>query len=138
LREVLRRIGPDRPLALLTTCESEDGEAYRRLCTEFGAAYLAPATWQETVAELKASALVVTNRLHGLILGCLAEAPLLPVTDRRKSEAFVADARMPHSARSPEAITHALLERCLADRRVILDIMDRYKAHALSAARAPI
>jgi polysaccharide pyruvyl transferase WcaK-like protein len=138
IRDMLQRLRLNRPITLLTTCESEDGQAFRHLSSEFGAGYLAPSTWQETVAELKASSLVVTNRLHGLILGCLADTPLLPVTDRKKSEAFVSDARMPHSAPTIGAISDDLLERCMGDRRSVLDAMRRYKSYAVSAARAPI
>jgi polysaccharide pyruvyl transferase WcaK-like protein len=65
-------------IALLTTCETEDRNVFEAISTDLGIAYYAPQTWQEVVAEFKASAIVVTNRLHALILGAFAGTLLLP------------------------------------------------------------
>ena len=139
LRSALRRIGPiGGGIALLTTCELEDGKHCEALAREFAIPYYAPATWQETVAEMKASSLVVTNRLHGLILGSLARTPLLPVADRKKSEAFVKDAQIPHSAPGIHALTGELLERCVSGRDAILQRMNHYRDQARSAACSPL
>src|SRR5687767_6588073 len=54
LELAIRRIGrPAAQIALLTTCELEDGKALAALSGELQVAYHAPATWQEAVAELK-------------------------------------------------------------------------------------
>lgn len=136
LRAALRRLSPSSSrIALLTTCEFEDGKRCEALSREFGIPYYAPTTWQEAVAEIKASSLLVTNRLHGLILGALAKTPLLPVTNRKKAEAFVEDAQMHHSAADLHAITSELLERCLADRDAILKRMEHYQSRTRNAAR---
>jgi polysaccharide pyruvyl transferase WcaK-like protein len=125
-------------IALVTTCELADRKALEPLARELGASYYAPATWQETVAELKASSLVVTNRLHGSILSSFAKTPLLPVTDRKKVEAFAIDARLPHTAGGVHALTDELLERCLADRDIILDRMAQYQSRTRNEALSPL
>jgi polysaccharide pyruvyl transferase WcaK-like protein len=63
--------------------------------------------WRDVVAEFKASGLVVTNRLHGMILGALSGARLLPVADREKIRAFVGDAGMSNVVVTIEQITPA-------------------------------
>ena len=139
LNPAIRRIGRPAPqIALLTTCELEDGEALESLSGELQVAYHAPRTWQEAVAELKASSLVVTNRLHGLILGSFAKTPLLPIADRQKVEAFVLDASMPHSLAGLHLLDAERLERCLRDRDLILERMAQYQRRTRSEAVSPL
>ncbi|MGB3167692.1 MAG: polysaccharide pyruvyl transferase family protein [Alteraurantiacibacter sp.] len=97
LSAAVERLGDARPVELLTTCDPEDRPAFTAVAAKYGIAYRAPLTWQEMIAELKASSLVVTNRLHCLILGSIAECTLLPITDRQKSEAFARDSGVPHA-----------------------------------------
>lgn len=115
-----------RQVELLTTCYVEDGTYIRKIAEKFDIQWHAPLSWQATVAEFKASSLVITNRLHGLILGSLAETPLLPVADRKKPEAFVADAGIPHHAKFPQDITSELLQKVDADKDLILQRMANY------------
>jgi len=139
LRSALQRLNPlAGRLALLTTCAPEDGEIYKALSNDFGIPTYAPATWQETVAEIKASSLVVTNRLHGLILSTLAETAVLPVTDRKKAEAFAIETQVPYSAAAIDALTPKLLEECLVSRDQIIERMARYRSWTLEKARGPV
>jgi polysaccharide pyruvyl transferase WcaK-like protein len=139
LRNALREaLSASANVALLTTCEREDGKVFLALSREYGIPYLAPRTWQEVVAELRASALVVTNRLHCLILSCLAESPALPISDRKKSEAFVIDARMPYHARTLKRFSKRLLQQSMADRRSTLERMLAYRESACASIHRPV
>jgi len=126
-----------RRVELLTTCYPEDGAQIRKISEIFDIEWHAPMSWQATVAEFKASSLVITNRLHGLILGSLAETPLLPVADRKKPEAFVADAGIPHHAKLPEEITSDLLQKVDADSALILQRMTDYCCNASRLPTGP-
>jgi polysaccharide pyruvyl transferase WcaK-like protein len=83
-------------VALFSTCDAVDGKAMRSVSEELGVPYHAPLTWKEAVAELKASALVITNRLHCLIFSLFAGVAVLPVTNRQKVAAIVRDAGILH------------------------------------------
>jgi len=124
-------------LELFTTCPPEDSKIYRRLAESYGLPYHEPGSWQEIIAEFKACKLIVTNRLHGLILGSLAETPLLPVTTRKKSLAFARDANIPHSAATVADITTALIEKARKDHRLILENMNRYADECRSKPHSP-
>jgi polysaccharide pyruvyl transferase WcaK-like protein len=116
LRAALRNVtASTKGISLLTTCEPEDGQIYERLSREFDIPWHAPTTWQDAVAELKASSLIVTNRLHCLILGSFAGTPVLPVADRTKSAAFVRDAEMRRYVHRVDALTSGILVSRLAD-----------------------
>lgn len=123
-------VNSGRDVELLTTCYPEDGSVIRKIAETFAIKWHAPMSWQETVSEFKVSSLVITNRLHGLILGSLAETALLPVADRKKPEAFVADAEMPHYVKSPELINSELLQKVDADRTLIIQRMADYRNKA--------
>ncbi|WP_119270110.1 polysaccharide pyruvyl transferase family protein [Taklimakanibacter deserti] len=139
LRSALQRLNSlAGRLALLTTSTPEDGKIYEALSNEFGIPFYAPKSWQETVAEIKASSLVVTNRLHGLILSSLAGTAVLPVTNRKKVEAFVIDTQVPYSAADINKLSTALVEECLMNRDPILERMTRYRDGACEMARGPV
>ena len=123
---------------LLTTCHEEDRRVYEPLAARFGLVYHQPATWQEIVAEFKSCSLVVTNRLHGLILGSLAGAPLLPVTDRKKAWAFANDTEIPHSAERARNVTPQLINKAVSDRDLIRSKVDQYLHACLSIPYSPI
>ena len=116
-----------RRVDLLTTCVTEDGPAYEAIAREFGVALLAPLTWQEVVAEKRRCALVVSNRLHGLILGSLADALLLPIGARKKSEAFARDAGMPVTFNTLATVDAAGIDSCLSHRSEALAAMRAYR-----------
>lgn len=129
--------GCGRPVEMLTTCWTEDLEVYTELGERFGAKVRAPMTWQETVSELKQSAVVVTDRLHCLILGTFAECTLFPVADRKKAEAFVRDSGIPHHAPRMEDVTPDALEAAIADRSAILAKIRAYRDMAANRDTAP-
>jgi polysaccharide pyruvyl transferase WcaK-like protein len=138
LRAAIKQLrGDGRHIALLTTCEFEDGYHCEAIAHEFGLTYHAPLDWQDAVAEMKSSSLVVTNRLHGLILGSLAGTPLLPVTNRSKAKAFVIDADMPYSLASITEINADVLDRCQALKNQIVEKVLAYKTRMLNAPYAP-
>lgn len=130
-------VGADT-VALLTTCEAEDGAIMREVAAKCGVPFLAPLSWQETVAEMKASALVVTNRLHGLIFGSFTETPLLPLTDRRKTRAFADDARVPLRVESLPRLDRKFVDRTIGAREEILAAVGEYRDRAGQALRSPL
>lgn len=125
-------------VALLTTCEPEDGPLFADLSARFGIPWYAPLTWQDTVAEIAASSLLVTNRLHGLILGSFTETPMLPVTDRKKSEAFAQDAGVPHVAATVTDVTADLISRTIADRDLVLARTAAYREACRTLQTRPV
>jgi len=129
--------GCGRPIEMLTTCWIEDLQIYQDLGREYGTEVRAPLTWQETIAELKQSAVVVTDRLHCLILGTFAECTLFPVGDRKKAEAFINDTGTPHHVLGMEGVTPEALEAAMADREAILDKIRAYRDLALERDTAP-
>lgn len=126
-----------RPIEMLTTCWTEDLGIYTELGERFGAAVRAPMTWQETVSELKQSAVVVTDRLHCLILGTFAECTLFPVGDRKKAEAFIRDSGTPHHVSTMNEITLARIEAAIKDREAIVAAICRYRDIAASRDTMP-
>jgi hypothetical protein len=138
LCDLVKRMEPlGREFCLLTTCWNEDEAVYRKASSTLGAKYLAPMTWQEAVSEIKASSLLVTNRLHGLIFACLARSAALPITDRQKSRAFAADAAIPWSAASLAALSPTIMAECLSGSNRIVEAMDGYRLAALSRMLSP-
>lgn len=125
-------------LELFTTCPPEDSKTYRNLAKYFGLPYHEPASWQDIIAEFKASKLIVTNRLHGLILGSLAQTALLPVTTRKKSLAFTRDAKIPHFATTVADITSALIENARKDHLLILENMNCYANECRRKPHSPV
>lgn len=122
----------------LTTCAEEDGATLAALRDRLGVVGRAPLTWQETVAEFKASRLVVTNRLHGAILGVLADAPLLPVANRTKVRSFVEDAALERHAGDLTALDGALAQAALEERDDILARMRAHHDRSLGLRRSPL
>lgn len=136
LRAATAALVPYCAVELLTTCVSEDGAALDALGAEFDIPVRAPMTWQETVAEFASAQVVVTNRLHGLILGALAGALLLPLTDRKKSEAFALDTGVPWSAESPAALTHVDITACVDRREAMVGAVRGYRDRAVETLAA--
>jgi hypothetical protein len=125
-------------IELLTTCPQEDDRIFQSLAAQFSIPYHTPATWQEVISEFRASSLIVTNRLHGLILGSIARVPLLPVTDRKKSLAFARDAKMPHHVPAVTDVTRDLLEKALSDKELVLRQMRTYQELCRSQPNSPV
>ncbi|MEE4238587.1 MAG: polysaccharide pyruvyl transferase family protein [Anderseniella sp.] len=125
-------------LELLTTCGQEDLDVYERLGAEFNIPVRAPLTWQEAVAEFKNSALIVTNRLHALILGSFTDRPLLPVADRKKAEAFCNDTGVPFHAEAIKDLTPTLLARVKQDEAAIIMKVATYREKTRQMPLRPI
>lgn len=81
--------------SLLSTCAIEDGPVQKMAAERLGVNFIAPLTWQDAVTEMESSAMVVTNRLHGLILASFSQSCVLPLVDRPKVKAVVQDALLP-------------------------------------------
>lgn len=124
-------------IALLTTCEMEDAPVQKPLAAEFGVPFLSPATWQEAVAEMKASGLVVTNRLHGYILNSFTSVPVLPLTDRSKVKAVVTDASLPLRLERLTDLDGSKVDKVRARKDEILSLSMAYRDAALGKQRAP-
>lgn len=127
-----------REIHLMTTCCTEDESAMRKVAAQFGIPYLAPLTWQDAIAEIKACSLLVTNRLHGLIFGCLSAAAVLPVTDRQKSLAFSSDSGIPFATSSIGSMTPGLIDDCLAKRSQIIAKLRCYASSMQQRAMSPL
>jgi polysaccharide pyruvyl transferase WcaK-like protein len=125
-----------RPICLVTTCEREDGAIYAEIAARHGIEWMAPMTWQDLVAEFKVARVVVTNRLHGLILAGLAGAPVLPVCDRKKAEAYAIETGVPHAARDLDAVEPELVEAVARDREAVLACTARYRDTCRAALEA--
>lgn len=126
-----------KPICLLTTCWTEDERFFAPVAARLGIPYLAPDTWQDAVAELKASSLLITNRLHGIIFAALSRTPVLVVTNRQKTKAFAADAGLPISVSSISAATPEVVAECLLHRSRILDALQRHLAAAKRTTFSP-
>ncbi|AJD42370.1 hypothetical protein C9413_03880 [Rhizobium sp. SEMIA 4085] len=135
----LQRLRPHGiSIALLTTCESEDFAVQKPSAEAYGAQFLAPLTWQETVAEMKASDVVITNRLHGLILASFAGVPILPLTDRSKVLAVVNDAALPLKISNLESLNVEIVKEAVDRRAEIVSKIADYRDRAQSKLRSPI
>ncbi|MDB5525431.1 MAG: polysaccharide pyruvyl transferase family protein [Rhizobium sp.] len=139
VRSLLTRLKNEvGPIELLSTSPPEDKELFTRLGAEFGVAVRMPGSWQEALAELKTSSVIVTNRLHALILGSFGDAALLPLTDRKKSEAFTRDAGLPYSAPNAEGVSVELINQVKADRGVILEKARAYRERSRGELFHPV
>jgi polysaccharide pyruvyl transferase WcaK-like protein len=124
-------------LELLSTCPAEDDAVYGEIARTLGLPYRTPLGWEEIIAEFRASGLVITNRLHGLILGSIAGVSLLPVADRKKSLAFVRDADMPCHATSSRGISTGLIDEARANSKLILSRIRTYIDHCQQQLLSP-
>lgn len=139
LSQLIEKLLPHkRPIELLTTCAPEDEQVLNSLSNRYGVVTCAPTTWQDTVSELKQSSLIVTDRLHCLILSTFAETPVFPVSDRQKSEAFVQDAGITHYAKTMDEVSPEAIELAIADRKRIITAMRLYRNAALNNPLFPI
>lgn len=126
------------PLALLSTCALEDVPKQKPIADALGVELLLPMTWQDVVAEMKASALVVTNRLHGLILASFSSVPVLPLTDRSKVKAVVEDMGLPMSIPDLESLNEDVFRKAMDGSEELVGIIAGYRDRAQSEAFSPI
>lgn len=121
----------------LTTCEREDDADMRAISQDLGVDYLRPQSWQEAVAGFKASAMVVTNRLHCMIFTLFADVPLVPLVNREKVRGITRDAQLPHSLDRASELTAEKATAYLAESEVILSAMRNYLAEVREKPLAP-
>lgn len=100
-------------IEVLSTCEVEDAPELQLLEGLEGLRITYPITWQDAVVTFRRASIVITNRLHALILASLSGAVVLPVTNREKSKAFAIDADLRHSCRNADAVTADIVEECI-------------------------
>jgi polysaccharide pyruvyl transferase WcaK-like protein len=95
---------------LFSTCEVEDRNFYQAVqdVVEVDAVY--PISWKQALSLLSCCRYVITNRLHCTIFSALSGTPVIPVTNRSKSKAYVRDAALPCSLSEVGAIAPAQLE----------------------------
>lgn len=96
---------------LFSTCEREDGDALRRLETGGAGRSVMPVTWQDAVAQIQSVDLVITNRLHCLIFGCLAGTPVVPILNREKMRGISHDIGLPVRIEQASDADFALFEQ---------------------------
>lgn len=138
LRALLHRIvGKVGRVELLSTCPPEDQALFGRLGADFDLPVRMPGTWQEAVAELKSSRLVVTNRLHALIFSSFGGTAILPVADRKKSGAFARDVGLQHIAQGIDALTSDLILDAAANRMLIAERLQAYRERSRGALSRP-
>lgn len=128
----------DISYAFMTTCEMEDAPAQRPIADAAGIDFLSPLTWQDAVAEMKASTLVVTNRLHGLILASFSSVPVLPLMSRPKVRAVVEDMGLPLSISDLGDLNVGVVKQAMDRRTDIVEKISRYRDFAQSKVRGPI
>lgn len=137
-RAVAQLNSAEIPYAFLTTCALEDESEIKPIADAAGVDFLAPLTWQEAVAEMKASALVVVNRLHGLIFASFSSVPVLPLTDRPKVRAVVTDIGLPLSITDLGSLNVNVVNESIRRGAEIMKLIAAYRDLAQSKALAPV
>lgn len=123
---------------LLSTCAIEDGPVQKTVADRLGVDFIAPLTWQGAVSAMQSSTIVVTNRLHGLILASFSQSSVVPLVDRPKVRAVVQDARLPVSVNALadlNAATLSLAQDCADE---IRHKLASYKEKALHLSWSPL
>ncbi|WP_299820197.1 polysaccharide pyruvyl transferase family protein [uncultured Jannaschia sp.] len=139
LSETLQALrGQTGPMALLTTCAPEDVPVLGPVAKAADVPLLAPLTWQETVAEMKASSMVITNRLHGFILASFAGVPVLPLAGRPKLEAVVRDAGLPLELPDLCKLDAGLIRSVQSRRAEIVEKIAGYRETMQGRLRSPV
>ena len=110
-------------VAAHTTCPPGDRKTLNALHAALELPVHEPLTWQEVVANLKSARIVVSNRLHSLLLAGMAGATVLPVGNRAKTAAFIDETQVGTYANglteiTPENIFKALETSDLQRQRV--------------------
>lgn len=76
----------DLPIDLISTCRIEDYDKTQKLAELHNLPSHYPETWQEFCRHAKSSSCLITNRLHGMILGILSGTPVLLIADTDKTK----------------------------------------------------
>lgn len=99
---------------LFSNCEVEDRPFYDSIQETCEVEAVYPASWKQAVAQLAEARFVITNRLHCLIFSALSATPVVPVTNRLKTEAYVADAGLPCSLKAARSISPEQIDSILS------------------------
>jgi polysaccharide pyruvyl transferase WcaK-like protein len=102
-------------IEIISTCEPEDAEPLDKCEALDGIQKHYPDTWQDAVDLFCSSSLVITNRLHALILCSMCEVTVLPVTNREKSKAFALDVGLNRSCASASQFNVESADKCLSE-----------------------
>lgn len=123
---------------LLSTCAIEDGPVQKTVADRLGVDFIAPLTWQGAVSAMQSSTIVVTNRLHGLILASFSQSSVVPLVDRPKVRAVVQDARLPVSVNALADLNAATLSLAQDYADEIRHKLASYKEKALHLSWSPL
>jgi polysaccharide pyruvyl transferase WcaK-like protein len=123
---------------LLSTCAIEDEPVQKKVADRLGVDFIAPLTWQGAVSAMQSSAIVVTNRLHGLILASFSQSSVVPLVDRPKVRAVVQDARLPVSVNALADLNAATLSLAQDYANEIRQKLASYKEKALHLPWSPL
>lgn len=132
-----RLLAAGTPVEFLTTSPPEDAESFQELAQLIGVPVRTPVSWREAVSELKASNLIVTNRLHAMIFSCFGNTAILPISDRAKAGALAKDIGLIDVAGSIEEITPDRVAKAIANRDTTIKIMQAYLAQSQNEMLAP-
>jgi polysaccharide pyruvyl transferase WcaK-like protein len=95
---------------LFSSCEVDDRKLVDEVMAIRKVDYLAPNSWKASVRLFAEAAFVITNRLHCLIFSALGGAAVIPITNRKKTKAYAADAELLIGPESICALSVPLLE----------------------------
>lgn|GEM_PF-3344276 len=95
---------------LFSSCEVEDRHFYESIQKLLPVETVYPRSWKQAVVALSRCRFVITNRLHCLIFSALSGTPVVPVTNRSKSKAYVKDADLPCSLKSVGTLEDSVIE----------------------------
>jgi Uncharacterized conserved protein len=115
------------PVELVSTSPPEDVASFRSIGRALDIPVHMPGTWQDAVAELKASSLVVTNRLHAIVFSSFGDAAVLPVADRAKAAALATDMGITQTVPDVASATPRIVRATLANRASISGAMHQYR-----------
>lgn len=133
----LRTEGTPFEIEVLSTCELEDADELEDCAELEGIKKSYPASWQEAVERFQTASLVVTNRLHALILCSLSDVPVLPLTNREKSKAFAIDADLPLSCETAAEVTIETVEASINSREETLAKLRAFSDAGLDDIHSP-
>lgn len=135
LVEQLVLTNADITWSVITTCFAEDNLWWTSMASSIDRQ--APDSWRQFCESVQDCDLLITNRLHGLILASKTDTPTLPICDRAKSAAFASESHCPVTVAQVGDIDRRAIEAALAAaevtlqrRRAYIDQQSRTSAHS--------
>ena len=106
---------------LISSCPVEDQSWMDQLFkTNNYVNIILPDTWQYFCAEIKTSECLITNRLHGAILGLLSDTPILLITDSDKTLGFAESFPQIRKVKMLKDIKPEIIDNIRKDRNTIV------------------